>query len=356
MRRLLMLLLALTLAFGCALAEEDEELSILDVLNEVHPDVVEDTIVQPPTEEEIAEQEAASIYEPDGSVLITLSAAGDLRLGGELYEAELAKYAGDAAFVMRNIRETMMEDDLTIVNVDGATAESAAMLPLNGVEAVTLANDGTQAMDEAARQELRQALEDGGATCADAGEIAVREVKGLKIALLSYDCSTGYEKLWNRIPQDVAAAKTQYPVVIASFHWGSENSYMTDGDQVQMGRLAVDSGADLVLGHRSRRIQPIEFYNGAYICYSLGSFCYTAEEKPSDMSSFIFQLRLRLRDGVLTQEGFRILPIRISSRTDRNDFAPSLMDKVTAVDSILGILKENGRTLQYAVEQYPVAW
>jgi len=356
MRKYLLLLLTLMLALACTAAAEDEEVSITDVLNNAHPDVVEKTIVQPPTEEEIAAIEAASIYEPDGSVLITLSAGGDVQLGGALYEEELAKYAGDPAFVLRNIRETLLADDMTILSLETAPADSAAALAGGGVDAVTLANDIMQASDETVRQELRQAFETSGVTCVDAGEIAVREVKGVKIASLSYDCTGGYDKLWDKVPQDVAAAKAQYPIVIVSFHWGSEGSYTPEGDQVQMGRLAADAGADLVLGSNSRRIQPIEYYNGAYICYSLGNFCYAAEDKPSDMSSFIFQTRFRVRDGAVENEGFRILPIRISSRTDRNDFAPIQMDKVTAVDSIITTLTENGRSLPFVVEAYPLSW
>lgn len=356
MRKYLLLLLTLMLALACTAAAEDEEVSIADVLTNVHPDVVDKTIVPPPTEEEIAAVEAASIYEPDGSVIVTVSAVGDLQLGGAYYAEELDKYAGDHAFVLRNIREILQADDMTIASLEAAPADAAAALAQGGVESVTLANDVMQAMDDEARQELRLALETAGVTCADAGEIAVREIKGVKIATLSYDCTAGYDKLWERVPQDIAAARTQYAVVIVSFHWGGANSYTPEGDQVQMGRLAVDSGADLVLGHHSRRIQPIEFYNGTYICYSLGNFCYTAEEKPSDMSSFIFQTRFRVKDGVVEKQGFCIQPIRISSRTDRNDFAPSLMDKVTAVDGILSTLKENGRSLQYVVEEYPLSW
>jgi len=193
MRKYLLLLLTLMLALACTAAAEDEEVSITDVLNNAHPDVVEKTIVQPPTEEEIAAIEAASIYEPDGSVLITLSAGGDVQLGGALYEEELAKYAGDPAFVLRNIRETLLADDMTILSLETAPADSAAALAGGGVDAVTLANDIMQASDETVRQELRQAFETSGVTCVDAGEIAVREVKGVKIAGMvfgkfSYDC------------------------------------------------------------------------------------------------------------------------------------------------------------------------
>ena len=64
-------------------------------------------------------------------------------------------------------------------------------------------------------------------------------------------------------------------------------------------------------------MNPIEYYNGVYICYSLGNFCFAGNSKPSDMSSFMFQTHWRIRDDEITNEGFRIIPIRISSRTDR---------------------------------------
>lgn len=325
MRKCLLLLLALVLVCACA-AAEDEEVSIADVLTQVHPDVA-NTIQQTPTPEEVQEQEAASIYEADGSVLITLTAAGDVELGGTVYDNELARYAGDLAFLTRNIQETLLADDLTILHLVDAPVLCSAALNAGGVELLT-AQQGVQ----------------------------VQEVKGLKIAVVSYSCLEDWEAVWNSLTQDIAAAKAQYPFVIVSFHWGDENSYTPDDTQTLLGRAAVDAGADLVLGHHSQHIQPIEYYGGAYICYSLGAFIDSTNEKPDDMSSFLFQLRLRIRDDVLTQEGFRILPIRISSRTDRNDLTPTLLDKASAVDSIITTLQENGKNLPFVVDEYKLGW
>ena len=120
--------------------------------------------------------------------------------------------------------------------------------------------------------------------------------------------------------------------------------------------LAVDSGADLVLGHHSHRMNPIEYYNGVYICYSLGNFCFAGNSKPSDMSSFMFQTRWRIRDDEITNEGFRIIPIRISSRTDRNDFTPTVFGDGAARDAVLTTLKNNGKSLEYVVSEYPLEW
>ena len=78
--------------------------------------------------------------------------------------------------------------------------------------------------------------------------------------------------------------------------------------------------------------------------------------KPSDMSSFMFQTRWRIRDDEITNEGFRIIPIRISSRTDRNDFTPTVFGDGAARDAVLTTLKNNGKSLEYVVSEYPLEW
>lgn len=74
------------------------------------------------------------------------------------------------------------------------------------------------------------------------------------------------------------------------------------------------------------------------------------------MSSFLFQIRWRVTDTEITQEDFRIIPIRISSRTDYNDFTPTVLDKATAIDGLLTTLKENGKKLDNPVSEYPLDW
>jgi len=110
------------------------------------------------------------------------------------------------------------------------------------------------------------------------------------------------------------------------------------------------------VGHHSHRINPIEYYNGKYICYSLGNFSFAGNNKPSDMASYIFQIRMRVRDGAASSEAIKIIPIRISSRTDYNDMAPTVYTKDSSIEAVLKTLKENGRKLDYAVQTYPLRW
>ena len=147
--------------------------------------------------------------------------------------------------------------------------------------------------------------------------------------------------------------------MIVSFHWGREKDYSPTQNQIKMGRLAVDSGADLVIGHHSHRINPIELYNGVYICYSLGNFCFSGNDRPDDMNSYIFQTRFLVDKN--TQEasnlGFRIIPIRITSIKDRNNYTPTPITDDMKKEGIINTLKDNGRKyLDYAVSDYPLDW
>jgi len=52
----------------------------------------------------------------------------------------------------------------------------------------------------------------------------------------------------------------------------------------------------------------------------------------------------------------KIIPARISSRTDYNDFAPTPYTKDTHIEAVIRTLKQNGKRLEYAVEDYPLLW
>jgi poly-gamma-glutamate capsule biosynthesis protein CapA/YwtB (metallophosphatase superfamily) len=74
------------------------------------------------------------------------------------------------------------------------------------------------------------------------------------------------------LEEDIAAARGQAEVVVASFHWGLHKEvlhYMTE-----IAHRAVDAGADLVIGHGPHYSLPVEAYKGVPIFYGLGSFSF----------------------------------------------------------------------------------
>ena len=385
MRKLMALLLVTAALLVAAPAWAEEDFSLGDVLSGLDDELVNTIVISQVEQEDgtiVQEIVEKPIYEADGSILITLTATGDFTIGGDsrkstsIFDNELKKQGGDINFTMRNVRDILLDDDLTIVNFEGtltnstyvpsekrensflfsAPPEYVSMLSDNGIEAVSLENNHIMDHGEDAYVDTQRALDGAGIVWSNSTTLGVIEVKGVEIAMLSYLCIDRYDSLWDKVPADIAAAKEKYPIVIVSFHWGNEKDYAPTNNQVKMGRLAVDAGADLVLGHHSHRLNPIEQYKGVYICYSLGNFCFAGNNKPDDMTSFMFQTRFRVRDGEVSNEGFRIIPIRISSTKSYNDFAPTPLTDDTAIDTVMTTLKSNGKKLEYAVETYPLSW
>ena len=336
-------------------------------------------------------EETPGIYETDGSTVITVTCTGDFTIGGDNYHNKskffykrLKEHDGDINFVMANTRNIFLNDDLTLVNFEGTLTETkkvpdnkkknkflfniapeyVTVLSDNGVEAVSLENNHVMDHGEEAYEETKETLRSGGIVYSNSEEIGIFEVSGIQIAMLSYLCIDRYDKpigqyanLYEKVEADIKAVKKQYPIVIVSFHWGNELDYSPTERQIKMGRLAADSGADLVIGHHSHRINPIEEYNGVYICYSLGNFCFSGNEAPSDMTSFIFQTRFKItKSGDVSNTGFRVIPIRITSIRDKNDCIPTPVEDERLQTDIINVMKDNGRKLDYAVTDYPLEW
>lgn len=379
---LLIACMLLTLCL-CAMAEGDEEevsITIFDAdgqaVQSVEPQLE-------PTPEPTADP-TVPVLEGDGSVLLTMSFTGDFTIGENvqydgksIFDRELDKQKGDIHFPFRNVRELLLADDLTMINFEGtlttadrnpekrgnsylfrANPEWVEMLPAGGVDTVSLENNHVLDMGQEGLDETKRTLLSAGISYASENEPAVFYVKGVKIGSLAYQTFGGrHDELIARVPGDIQALRDEgCEVVIVSYHWGDELDYAPNNNQVRLGRATVDAGADLVIGHHSHRINPIEYYNGKYICYSLGNFCFAGNNKPNDMATFIFQVRMRVKDGQATSDSFKIIPCRISSRTDYNDFAPTPYTKATNIEAVIKTLKSNGKRLEYAVEDYPLKW
>ena len=108
------------------------------------------------------------------------------------------------------------------------------------------------------------------------------------------------------------------------FHWGNETETVPDTNQMTLGRLAIDEGADLVCGHHPHVLQGIETYKGKNIVYSLGNFCFGGKSSPSDMDTMIFQQTFTFENGQKVEDrNARIIPCMVSSVSTRNDFKPT---------------------------------
>lgn len=318
--------------------------------------------------------------DPRDEVIITISATGDVTIGSDkrkkanIFDDELKKQGGDLSFCFRNVYDLLSQDEMTIVNFEGTLTDSRPatdnsfsfaappayvdVLTLGSVEAVSLDNNHVFDHGQAGYADTQQALASAGIVYSGNGESGIFEAMGVKIGMLSYRTFDGrYPTIYEAMPGQIQALRDAgCQIVIVSYHWGAEREYEPNDNQVKLGRATIDAGADLVLGHHSHRINPIEFYKGKYICYSLGNFSFAGNSKPDDMDTFIFQQRFRVTlDGAVENAGMRIVPCRISSQTRYNDFAPTLYGEKDAA-RIVEKLKKLGKNLPYAVTDYPLEW
>jgi poly-gamma-glutamate capsule biosynthesis protein CapA/YwtB (metallophosphatase superfamily) len=72
--------------------------------------------------------------------------------------------------------------------------------------------------------------------------------------------------------EDISALRSQVDILVASCHWGLHKEVL--GYMREIGRAAIDAGADLVIGHGPHYSLPIEVYRGRSIFYGLGSFSF----------------------------------------------------------------------------------
>ena len=287
MKRRLPLILLLLLISLTVMTAAEEEVSLFqapppattapqqDVGDESQPDATQAPAVPP-----------ANLL-PDGSVVVTISAVGDLTFGGDvrkntnIFERELKKQNNDLSFVTRNVREILSQDDMTIANLEttlttapvykkdnrfvfSAPPEYVEILEHGSIEAVSFENNHALDHGETGIAETQEVLTAAGITWSTEKQPAVfTTASGIRIGLLSYQTFNGqYPRLQTQVPNDIANMKAQADIVLVSYHWGEEEDYAPNARQQQLGRLTIDAGADLVVGHHSHRINPIKLYNG----------------------------------------------------------------------------------------------
>jgi hypothetical protein len=74
------------------------------------------------------------------------------------------------------------------------------------------------------------------------------------------------------LDQDLVALRGRAEIVLASFHWGLHQEVLQYMKEIA--HRAIESGADLVIGHGPHYSLPVEVYKGRPIFYGLGSFSF----------------------------------------------------------------------------------
>ena len=290
-----------------------------------------------------AKEEAAAVKDP---VSLTLSVVGDCTLGTDEtfdYDTSLnACYDNNGKdYFFKNVKSIFEADDLTIANFEGtltdsdaredkpfafkAPAEYAQILTSGSVEAVNTANNHSHDYGEQSYTDTLTALDNAGITHFGYDDTAVMDIKGIKVGLVGIYELKDHLGREQQLKDNIAKVKADgAELIVVIFHWGNETETVPDTNQMTLGRLAIDEGADLVCGHHPHVLQGIETYKGKNIVYSLGNFCFGGNSSPSDMDTMIFQQTFTVTsEGVQADNVTNIIPCSISSADGYNNYQPT---------------------------------
>jgi gamma-polyglutamate biosynthesis protein CapA len=271
-------------------------------------------------------------------VTVTLAAVGDVLLARGVGR-RIAEQSANYPFA--RIRNVISGADVAFFNLEcplsrrgypqrrrflfRADPGLAGVLHDNGFDVASIANNHTLDYGRDAMMDTVDALRGAGIVPVGAGKdaddaltVKIVEKKGLRIGFVAFtDIPTfGVVRLSDRptvagldresLPDQIKRAKSRCDVLVVSFHWGVEYMRHPTERQKEIARIAIDSGADLVVGHHPHVLQTVEIYKDKPIIYSMGGFVWDPI-LPGTFKTAIYTFELGRSSARLT----RTIPVRI---------------------------------------------
>lgn len=330
---------------------EEESIILVETDTETETTVESENVMEETVSIETVEEKEDEI------VTVTISAAGDVTLGNlygmtyewsfdEMYELQSPEY------FFENVKPIFEADDMTIVNFEGVLTltdervekkynmkgnpEYIHILTAGNIEAVSFANNHRMDYSQQGSDDTVAAFEREGIAYAYDSIVGYYETKGVTIGFISfnevYDGTAVEQFIKDGIEE---LKKAEVDLILACCHWGSELANYPEEYQTTLAKMCIDLGADLVIGHHPHVLQGVDVYNGKYIVYSLGNFCFGGNKNPKDKDSMIFQQTFTFVNGEKQEDdNIRVIPVHISSVKNRNDYRPTPVEGEDAVKVI----------------------
>lgn len=301
----------------------------------------------PNTKSTVAESETLALL--DEPVEILLSFTGDCILGTDeyfYYDTSFNAYYENygSAYFFQNVKDVFEKDDLTIINMEGTLTdlttrkdkqfafkgdpEYVKVLTNGSVEAANMANNHTYDYGEESFKDTVNILEKNKIRTFGDDETVIIPVKGVNVGIFGIYELDDHEERIPQVKSDIAKLKKDgADIIVAVFHWGNELERVPDDNQVMLAHLAIDEGADVVVGHHPHVLQGIDTYKGKTIAYSLGNFCFGGNYHPTEMDTMIFQQKFMIDTSKkITDSEINVIPCSVSSESDCNNYQPTILE------------------------------
>lgn len=257
----------------------------------------------------------------------TLISTGDIGLVRDINYKILQ--ANDPNLPFSKIAGYTKNADLTITNLEGpliqncpvsltgftfcGEAENVSGLAFAGIDAASLANNHTTNYGLEGLSETAELLKTNGIRPFGLdGQIEYINLKGKKIALVGFvELGTNWAGLNNATSENVSKlareASGSSDIVVTAFHWGNEYTRKPTESQVSLAHIAVDNGADLVLGNHPHWIQDSEIYKGVFITYAQGNTIFDQDWSQETKEGVLYKFEFRNGKFTKIDEKFTII-------------------------------------------------
>ena len=146
-----------------------------------------------------------------------------------------------------------------------------------------------------------------------------------------------------RLLSSIKDLKIRSDFIVISMHAGTEYKTKPNTVQTSFAHLAIDSGADLVIGGHPHWVQTIERYKDRYIFYSLGNFIFDQEWSRETKEGLMLKVELAQsgKDGIMQTRlsQVEIIPIIIENystpRLANDKEAKKILDRIGQKERII---------------------
>jgi poly-gamma-glutamate synthesis protein (capsule biosynthesis protein) len=270
----------------------------------------------------------------------------------------LIRLRGDWTYPLAATRSILQGGDITFVNLESpllpscpdivtgftfcADARFAAALQGAGVSVVNVANNHSTNAGQSGLDQTVQVLLAHGMAVSGFDRVAVRTVRGLRFAFVGMNL-VGAHLDPAALKSLIARARAAADVVVVQFHWGREyETYpfpaagIAPDDPKVVGRLAVDDGADIVIGNHPHCVQGSEMYKGHLITYAHGNYIFDQDWSIGTQEGVIGRYWFAGTRLV----GVQYVPVRISGDLQPRPLEPSAGEGRAILDRMLRSTRE----------------
>ena len=259
-----------------------------------------------------------------GPVITKVYFVGDMMLARGVESSVNKNFGGDFSELFKNVPE-LKEADILFGNLEGPISENGnnvgskysfrfnkAVLPAlkeAGFNVLSFANNHIGDWNVKAFNDTLINLKDYNILFTGAGENkalaetpAIIEKNGIRFGFIGFsDVGPNWmeateERSGILLASDpnyssiISRAKEDCDFLIVSIHFGEEYKPVHNERQEKLAHLAIDAGADIIIGHHPHVEQDIEIYEGKTIIYSLGNFIFDQHFSKETMRGMIYML------------------------------------------------------------------